>query len=199
MYESYSEAGDRGAILAAETSESVRRTLEHRGRDRAVAGGSGGTGLLDVLGEDEPTTGRRPAAGASPGSASRAATRLGAALAASDEGPESMSKQPGVMFTEPNEFVGELARDHARGLVERGIVRVTKVGRPAMNATITRVAVEAAAIVDSRCVRLRHPCGELWGRTPTSGCSGARASWSASLKRLLDGGPEVRAGVFDED
>jgi hypothetical protein len=45
-----------------------------------------------------------------------------------------MSKQPGVMFTEPNEFVAEISRDHARGLVERGIVRVTKVGRPATTA-----------------------------------------------------------------
>ena len=40
-----------------------------------------------------------------------------------------------MLFTEPNEFVAELVRDQQRGLVERGIVRVTKVGRPAMNGT----------------------------------------------------------------
>ena len=74
-----------------------------------------------------------------------------------------MSKHPDVFFTEPGEFVDEMVRDQARGLVERGIVRVTKVGRPAMNGTITRVTVEAAAVVDARVVRLRHPVGELWG------------------------------------
>ena len=31
-----------------------------------------------------------------------------------------MSKQPEVLFTEPNEFVAEIARDHQRGLVDRG-------------------------------------------------------------------------------
>ena len=74
-----------------------------------------------------------------------------------------MSKHPDVFFTEPGEFVDEMVRDQARGLVERGIVRVTKVGRPAMNGTITRVTVEAAAVVDARVVRLRHPIGELRG------------------------------------
>jgi hypothetical protein len=72
-----------------------------------------------------------------------------------------VSKHPTVLFTEPNEFVAEIVRDQQRGLVDRGIVRVTKVGRAVMNGTITRVTVEAAAIVDSRCVRLRHPCGDL--------------------------------------
>jgi hypothetical protein len=42
---------------------------------------------------------------------------------------QPMSKQPDVMFTEPNEFVAEIVRDHARGLIERGIVRGTKVAR----------------------------------------------------------------------
>jgi len=37
-----------------------------------------------------------------------------------------MSKHPDVVFSEPGEFVAEIARDRARGLVERGIVRVTK-------------------------------------------------------------------------
>jgi hypothetical protein len=63
MYESYSEARDRGVTLAADALESVRRTIEHRARDRAVAGRSGGSGLLDVLGEEEPTSGRPPCGG----------------------------------------------------------------------------------------------------------------------------------------
>jgi hypothetical protein len=49
-----------------------------------------------------------------------------------------MSTHPGVTFTEPGEFVAEIARDHMRGLVEVGVVRVIKVGRPAMNRTTMR-------------------------------------------------------------
>lgn len=63
MYESYSEARERGAMLAAETPKSGRATIEHRARDRAVAGGSGGSGLLDALGEDQPTSARPPCGG----------------------------------------------------------------------------------------------------------------------------------------
>ncbi len=63
MYESYSEARDRGATLAAEASESGRRTIERRAGDRAVAGRSGGSGLLDVVGEDEPMRATPPCGG----------------------------------------------------------------------------------------------------------------------------------------
>jgi predicted ArsR family transcriptional regulator len=76
-----------------------------------------------------------------------------------------MSTHPGVTFSGPGEFVAEIARDHMRGLVEVGIVRVIKVGRPAMNRTMTRVGEEAAAIGDSRCVRLCCACGHLWSKT----------------------------------
>jgi hypothetical protein len=94
-----------------------------------------------------------------------------------------MSKHRDVVFTEPGEFAAELARDHARGLVERGFVRVTKVGRPAMNGTITRVTVEAADRRQSlRTAALpvqRVVCG-AW--TATSRCSIAPASSSASSR-----------------
>jgi hypothetical protein len=110
-----------------------------------------------------------------------------------------MSKQPGVMFTEPNEFVAEISRDHARGLVERGIVRVNKVGRLAMNGTITRVTVEAAAIVDTRCVRLRCVCGDLWG---LDGDEQVQQRASELVRELesepLDIGLEPRAGLYDD-
>jgi hypothetical protein len=110
-----------------------------------------------------------------------------------------MSKQPGIIFTEPNEFVAELARDHARGLVERGIVRVTKVGRPAMSGTITRVTVEAAAIVDSRCVRLRCVCGELWGLGGDEQVQQRATELVRQLEgELLDAGLEPRAGLYDD-
>ena len=110
-----------------------------------------------------------------------------------------MSKHPDVVFTEPGEFVAELARDHSRGLVERGIVRVTKVGRPAMNGTITRVSVEAAAIVDSRCVRLRCPCGDLWGMDGDEQVQRRASELVRELEsQLLDGGLELRAGLYDD-
>jgi hypothetical protein len=110
-----------------------------------------------------------------------------------------MSKQPGVVFTEPNEFVAEISRDHTRGLVERGIVRVTKVGRPAMNGTITRVTVEAAAIVDSRCVRLRCVCGDLWGLDGDEQVQQRASELVRELEsELLDIGLEPRAGLYDD-
>ena len=110
-----------------------------------------------------------------------------------------MSKHPDVMFTEPGEFVAELARDHADGLVERGIVRVTKVGRPAMNGTITRVSVEASAIVDHRCVRLRCLCGDLWGMDGDEQVQLRASELVHELEsQLLDAGLELRAGLYDD-
>ena len=110
-----------------------------------------------------------------------------------------MSKQPGVMFTEPNEFVAEISRDHARGLVERGIVRVTKVGRPAMSGMITRVTVEAAAIVDSRCVRLRCVCDDLWGLGDDEQVQQRATELVRELENeLVDAGLEPRAGLYDD-
>ena len=110
-----------------------------------------------------------------------------------------MSKQPGVVFTEHNEFVAEISRDHSRGLVERGIGRVTKVGRPAMNGTITRVTVEAAAIVDSRCVRLRCQCGDLWGMDGEQQMQERASELVRELEsQLLDVALELRAGLSDD-
>jgi len=110
-----------------------------------------------------------------------------------------VSKHPSVLFTEPNEFVAEIIRDHQRRLVVRGIVRATKVGRPAMNGVVTRVTVEAAAVVDGRVVRLRTPVGDLWR---LDGDEQVRARASELVRQLeselLDGGLEVRAGLYDE-
>jgi hypothetical protein len=111
-----------------------------------------------------------------------------------------VSKHPSVLFTEPNEFVAEIVRDHQRGLVERGIVRITKVGRPAMSGTITRVPVEAAAVVESWCVRPRHPCGDLWGMDSDDQVQRRASELVRQLESdLLDGGLEIRAGVYEED
>jgi hypothetical protein len=103
------------------------------------------------------------------------------------------------LFTEPNEFVAELLRDQQRGLVDRGIVRVTKVGRPAMNGVVTRVTVDAA-IVDGRVVRLRTPVGDLWRLDGDEQVQTRASELVRELEsELLDGGLEVRAGVYDED
>jgi hypothetical protein len=111
-----------------------------------------------------------------------------------------VSKHPSVLLTEPDEFVAEIVRDQQRGLVERGLVRVTKVGRPVMNGTITRVTVEAAAIVDRRCVRLRHPCGDLWGMDADEQVQRRASELVRQLESdLLDGGLEIRAGVYEEE
>jgi hypothetical protein len=108
-----------------------------------------------------------------------------------------MSKYPDAVFTEPGEFVAELARDQERGLVERGIVRVTKVGRPAMNGTITRLSVEAAAIVDHRCVRLRVLCGDLWDHPDDERVQARASELVKTLEEpLLDAGLELRAGLY---
>jgi hypothetical protein len=110
-----------------------------------------------------------------------------------------MSKQPGVVFTEPEEFIAEIARDHARGLVERGIVRVTKVGRPVMNGTITRISVESAAIVADRCVRLRCVCGELWGMDADEDVQRRASELVRRLESgLRDAGLEPRAGLYED-
>jgi hypothetical protein len=111
-----------------------------------------------------------------------------------------MTENPRVLFTEPNEFVPEILRDQRRGLVERGIVRVTKVGRPAMNGVVTRVTVEAAAIVDCRVVRLRTPVGDLWRLDGDEQVQTRARELVRELEsELLDGRLEVRAGVYDED
>lgn len=108
-----------------------------------------------------------------------------------------MSKHPDVVFTDPGEFVDDVSREHARGLVERGIVRLTKVGRGVMNGTITRVTVEAAAVVEGRCVRLRCPCGDLWGMAADEQVHQRASRLVRELEsQLLDAGLELRAGVY---
>ena len=103
-----------------------------------------------------------------------------------------MSKHPDGFFAEPGEFVDEIVRAHARGLVERGICARDE-GRPAGDERHDYAR-------DGRVVRLRHPVGELWGlggdeQVQTCASEVVRALESA----LLDGGLELRAGIYDED
>lgn len=99
-------------------------------------------------------------------------------------------------FTEPDEFVEDLAHDIA--LVERGIVRLSKVGRPVMNGTITRVGVHAGAIVADRPVLLEVTIGDLWGMNADADVQTAATDLVRDLgARLVALGLEVRAGMIE--
>ena len=101
-------------------------------------------------------------------------------------------------FTEPSEYLAELERD--RALIERGIVRVTKTGRPDATGALTHVSVEAAAIIDGRLCRLSSYCGALWGIANTDEPVQQRASRIVKdlEDKLLEIGLEVRAGLWDD-
>ncbi len=112
-----------------------------------------------------------------------------------------MSKHPDVMFTEPGEFVAELARDHADGLVERGD-RPCHQGRPAGDERDdhARRASRRSAIVDHRCVSAAVACAATCGAwMATSRSSGAASELVRELEsQLLDAGLELRAGLHDD-
>jgi len=111
-----------------------------------------------------------------------------------------MSGEICTRFTEPAEFVRELARDHGEGLVERGIARVSKVARPGHDGITTNVSVEASAIVAGRLVRLLVWCGELWGQRGGDEQVQDKASETVRTleNSLLEAGLEVRAGLFEQ-
>lgn len=110
-------------------------------------------------------------------------------------------KTPGVLYTSPKEFVADLERDKAEGLIERNLVRLTKVGRPRMGGTITSVTVQAAAIVDRRVLRITIYCGDLWGNQAEDDKVQAKAREAeVSLRDELEAaGLEIRNGLFEED
>lgn len=68
-----------------------------------------------------------------------------------------------VRFTEPAEFLDELKRD--RDLIERKIVRLSKLGKPSPDGAATAAYVVAGAIVAGRPVVLERYIGDLWGIT----------------------------------
>jgi hypothetical protein len=100
-------------------------------------------------------------------------------------------------FTEVDEFIADLRAD--RELVERGIVRLTKLARPAMHGAITRVSVHAGAIVDGRPVVLERYVGELWGHPRDAdvqvAATGLLDEIDAAIREL---GLEPRAGHLEE-
>ncbi len=68
-----------------------------------------------------------------------------------------------------------------------------------MGGAITRVSVEAAAIVDGRCVRLRCLCGDLWGHADDEQVHSRASEIVRSLQQeLLAAGLEPRAGLYQQ-
>jgi predicted exporter len=92
-------------------------------------------------------------------------------------------------FTEPREFVEDLARDV--DLVER------KVARPAMQGTVTRVSVHDGAIVADRPVLLETLIGDLWGTADDAKVQAAATAAVNELEHALAIGLQVRAGVLE--
>jgi hypothetical protein len=106
----------------------------------------------------------------------------------------------GAYYTQPDEFAHDLIAD--KDDVERGVVRLTKTARPAgpAGAALTRVSVEAGAIVAGRLLILRVVCGDLWGQGPEDEKVQARATElvSALEEQLSTAGFELRAGLFTD-
>lgn len=99
-------------------------------------------------------------------------------------------------FTDPREFVEDLARDVE--LVERKIVRVSKFARPAMQGTVTRVSVHAGAIVADRPVLLETLIGNLWGTGDDAKVQAAAMAAVNELEHALQAiGLQVRRGPGD--
>jgi hypothetical protein len=99
-------------------------------------------------------------------------------------------------FTDPREFVQDLARDV--DLVERRIVRLSKVARPAMQGTATRVSVNAGAIVADRPVILETLIGDLWGSPEDAKVQAAATAAIDELEQALQAiGLHVRAGMLE--
>ena len=105
-----------------------------------------------------------------------------------------------VKFTDAAEFVAELTLDG--NLVERGIVRLTVVTRPAREVVLPEMrhlSVVATALVGGHIVRMDRYCGKLWG-VPDADTK--VAALAREVQELIEGfceeaGLEVRAGLFE--
>ncbi len=99
-------------------------------------------------------------------------------------------------FTDPREFIEDLARDI--DLVERKNVRVSKIARPARQGAVTRVIVTAGAIVADRPVILQTLIGDLWGSPEDAKVQAAATAAVDEFEQALQAiGLEVRAGMLE--
>ncbi|MDQ6807549.1 MAG: hypothetical protein M3065_21945 [Actinomycetota bacterium] len=106
----------------------------------------------------------------------------------------------GAYYTQPDEFVHDLIAD--KDDVDRGVVRLTKTARPAgpAGASLTRVSVEAGAIVGGRLLTLRVLCGDLWGQGVEDEKVQAHATELIRVleEQLSGAGFNLRAGLFTD-
>jgi hypothetical protein len=106
----------------------------------------------------------------------------------------------GVLFTDTSEHLEELATE--RDSVRRGIVRITKIARPApgLAGAVTHVAVESAARIDGGdLVRFRGYVGDLWGYANDAAVQERASELAAEIEAGVEAlGLEVRAGLFEE-
>jgi hypothetical protein len=102
-------------------------------------------------------------------------------------------------FTDPDEYLEEVLRD--LGLIERKIVRVTKVATPGgPNGVLTNVRVESGYISEGRVTRLVVFCGQLWGHTSDDEVQERATQVVDKLEaKLGEWGVDVRAGVWEDE
>lgn len=104
-------------------------------------------------------------------------------------------------FTEPDEFLDELriAQGRSAHAVEGGVVRVTKLARPAgPNGVLTRITVNAGAIVHGRLVLLERYVGDLWGGPGDADVQQRATAIVAEIDEHAPGyGLDVRGGMFE--
>ena len=103
-----------------------------------------------------------------------------------------------VRFTEPSEFLAELARDDDK--VDRRIVRISYLFAPTNHGTQHVTVLAAYEVVDGGMVVLRRWTGEYWGagfpREALDAADAVRAEVAAAVEDL---GLEVRNGVFETE
>lgn len=110
-----------------------------------------------------------------------------------------IDRRTAVRFNHVGEFLGEVTRD--AGLVEWGIVRLTRGRRMAAGGPIHYLLVYAGALVEQQAICLTVFAGEDWGREMRE-TKRAYERADELVNRLRDAcepvGLEVRAGAFEE-
>jgi hypothetical protein len=107
-----------------------------------------------------------------------------------------------VLFTEEDEFLGELERDARAGAVQDGIIRVTRrCKRVESCPTLTHLSVVATYVARAQVITLERPMGTLWGfedqDTPILEKADQLVNRITSAAERL--GLEVRAGMILPD
>lgn len=106
-----------------------------------------------------------------------------------------------VRFTDAKEFIEELERD--RGMIERGIVRLTNHYMPSsLSPNIWHLSVIASCKVGQDLVRFQRYCGDAWGKNSEDQNRPTRDKADEVQKEIEKAcqelGLEVRPGIYEE-